>query len=311
MQSLDTLAAAAAVVTEPEHLAEHVLHDLSGVAPRLLFNLTFFEGERALRLSLSRSRVGATAVTFENHAHLYARSAVRWNRWAVEPKDRQVQRIPGTPREMLGRLWSKHGIHDHRRIVATRGDVAIALIGASVFDDHAPAEHEWREIERRMQLAAGLISLSRARLPVAAAIDPCEAEQSIAYLSPDGTVLARAACAARSPALRRASRRLADGEWDACSFEADGNSFVLTPSAELRDHGGFTLQQSLAPRVVAERQFFEALRRGLTNREIALVTRTTPTAVKRRLERLYQHYEVTNRVELLHVLDGQEALRSA
>jgi DNA-binding CsgD family transcriptional regulator len=304
MQSLAALVESIHVLGQPERIVDFVLDDLANVAPRVHFGVALFGSERALTMSLSRARVGRTAADFDNHAHLYARSGVRWNRWSVTPADRKVVSIERMPREALGHFWSTHGIHEHRRIIACDGPRAIAWIGASVVDDRALDAETWQQLAQRMVQGAALLRSSHrvaGRGPDSTA-DVADHE-IVAYFAPDGTVLAQKN-AEYTFFVKAASARLAANLWTVWRFEKDGRGFELAPAAALQDHGGFVLKRMRGEvDRYAAREFLEALRRGLTNREIAVMLGTTPTAVKKRLERLYARHEASNRVELLHVLD--------
>lgn len=305
MPGVSTLLESVQLLGQPERVVELVLDDLAIAAPRVHFGVALLGSERALTMSLSRARIGHTAADFENHAHHYARSGVRWNRWAVGPEDRRVVSIERMPREVLGRFWSTHGIHEHRRLIVSDGPVGLAWIGASVIDDHRVDRETWDEISRRMLDAATLLRSSHRLTPSADATPTHEEREIVAYLSPDGTVLAQKD-ATYTSTVKLAADRLADRQWSEWRFDRGGSTFELTPATELQDHGGFVLSRLPGDSDRhADQEFLAALRRGLTNREIALVLGTTPTAVKKRLERLYARHHASNRVELLHVLDDR------
>lgn len=285
---------------QPERVVELILAELAAIAPRVHFGVALFGSERALTMSLTRTRLGHGAADFDNHAHLYVRSAVYWNRWAVAPADRRVVR-EGVPRQALGRFWSTYGIHEHRRLIVSEGSSGLAWIGASVVDDRRVDRETWDELERRMLDGATLLRSAHRIAPSRAPRH--EEREVLAFLSPDGTVLAQKSAQYTSQ-IRAASARLADNRWSDWRLEQRGSSFELAPAEELRDHGGFVLSRvRAASDGRAEREFLDVLRRGLTNREIALVLGTTPTAVKKRLERLYARHHASNRIELLHVLE--------
>lgn len=301
MVSLHELIARVVAVSDVVATSDAILAELCGLVPNVLFAVTTFEGPRALTIGESRARLGCTPVELVDHRAVYARSAVKWNRWAVEAEDQRLHAIPvePVPPDKLNRYWAIHQVREHRRVLVCEGRRALAMIGASVVDDRPPSGEAWSLIEERMNAGAHLL---RAAWRLTRTVD-AEDEEPCAYLAPDGVVLAAADWAKPTRALRRAGERLRARCWDLSHvFEEDGRTFEVRPSRLLQDHGGFELRDCAPPRAALHADLLDGLARGLTNQELATLLGTTPRAVKKRLERLYARHGATNRRELLYLL---------
>lgn len=309
MVSLHELLANVVAASNMVTISEAILRELCALVPNVLFAVTTFEGPRALTIGESCARMGGTSVELVDHRAVYARSAVKWNRWAVGTEDQRLRAIPvePLPRDKLNGYWAIHDVREHRRVLVCEGRRALAMIGASVVDDRAPSLDAWSLIEERMAAGAHLLRTAwRIVQPVDGAAGP--SEEPCAYLAPDGVVLAAADGARQTAALHRAAARLREGRRGPARVEGDdGRAFELRPSPLLQDHGGFELHDRSPAPSAPNADLIDGLARGLTNQEVATLLGTTPRAVKKRLERLYARYGATNRRELLYFLQSAEA----
>lgn len=307
MVSLHELLAGVVAASDTVAIADAILRELCALVPNVLFAVTTFEGPRALTIGESRARIGGTPIELVDHHAVYARSPVKWNRWAVDAADRRLRAIPvePVPRDKLNGYWAIHDVREHRRVLVCEGQRALAMIGASVVDDRPPCDEAWALVEQRMGVGAHLLRTAwRIVQPVDGAASP--APEPCAYLAPDGVVLAASDGARRTSALHRAAARLRDGRRSPSRVLGDGGStFELRPSTLLRDHGGFELHDRSPAPSAPNADLIDGLARGLTNQEVATLLGTTPRAVKKRLERLYARYGATNRRELLYFLQGE------
>lgn len=300
---IDDLQTATATLSDRAGVAHALTAALAAIAPRALHAVTFFSGPASLELDAAAAHIEGRPLDVRDLGEVYTTSAVRWNRWEVEPRDRdRFVPVDVRPSDGLRAYWLRHArLAGYRRQVVCVGRRAVALVGSTAIGDADLPPAIWAALQACIAKTCDAIRLAAFAAGALEDIAPVEAT---AYLSETGERLATAGDREIEPAIVHAAELLRTRS-KTRAFTVHGIRYVLRPSAVVRGAEVFEL---VATRGIALSERDVSLvgwvRRGLTNREVAVMLEVPPSTVKKALERLFARHGASNRVELLRLIDG-------
>jgi DNA-binding CsgD family transcriptional regulator len=320
-EALSRLTEAARALDDPEGIIEASVDALAQALPDALVVACVYPEWPPVTIAHPRARLEGAPLDVRGLEAAVAESAVGFDRWAVEPdqRNRFVSATTGTAGsvEPIFRFWRNRApTEGTRRCLLTRGPRALAYVSITPVGPASAAS--WRDgpVRRVLErVEAPLRHAGLASIEQDASLEErlLGTDRPTVLMRDDGTLVtqspgARAQLARRSSRLEELQHRVRHARGVPFRLEARGLSALAEPlelrglppvwCIELDSGAAEPPAVALSPREQELRQWLEL---GLSNAEIASHMGIRTSTVKTMLERLYRRTGAAGRVELLRL----------